>query len=78
MARSQTVAVPAATKPHRPTRRVEKKAPVAAVAFNPAEHHHEIAVTAYHLWLERRDAPNSPEEDWFRAEVEVRSRYQPG
>ena len=78
MARSQTVAVPAATKPHRPTRRVEKKTPVAAVAFNPAEHHHEIAVAAYLIWLERGDAPNSAEENWLRAEAEVRSRYQPG
>ena len=77
MARSQTAAAPAATKPHRPTRRVTKKAPVAAIAFDPGEHHHEIAVAAYLIWLERGDAPHSPEENWLRAEAEVRSRYQP-
>ncbi len=76
MARSQTAAAPAAVKPHRPTRRVTKKAPAVAAEFNPADYHQEIAVAAYLLWLEQGDAPRSPEENWLRAEAEVRSRYQ--
>ena len=74
MARSQTAAAPAKAKPHRPTRRVTKSAPGAVAEFNPAEHHHEIAVAAYHCWLERGDAPGSPDQDWMRAEAQVRSR----
>ena len=73
MARSQTAAPPAKAKSHRPTRRVTKK-PGAVAEFNPAEHHHEIAVAAYHCWLERGDAPGSPDQDWMRAEAQVRSR----
>jgi hypothetical protein len=75
MARSQTAAAPAATKTHRPTGRVTKSSPRAVAKFNPAEHHHEIALAAYHCWLERGDTPGSPEQDWMRAEAQVRSRY---
>ena len=75
MARSQTAAAPAAKKTHRPTSRVAKKTPDAVVAFNPAEHQEEIAVAAYLIWQQRGDGPDSPEENWLRAEVEVRSRY---
>ncbi len=75
MARSQTAVAPAKTKPHRPTRRVPKIAPVEVAEFNPAEHHDEIAVAAYLLWLEGGDAPHSPEENWLKAEQEVRARY---
>jgi len=73
MARSQTAVVPAKTKPHRPTRRVPKMTPVEVAEFNPAEHHDEIAVAAYLIWLS--DAPRSPEENWLKAEQEVRARY---
>ncbi|HEY4358157.1 MAG TPA: DUF2934 domain-containing protein [Acidobacteriaceae bacterium] len=74
MARSQTVAAPAATKPHRPTRRVNQKAPVAVAEFNPDDHQDEIAEAAYHLWLER-NTPVTPEQDWIRAVAIVRGRY---
>ena len=73
MARSQTAVAPAKTKPHRPTRRVPKIAPVEVAEFNPGEHHDEIAVAAYLIWL--GDAPHSPEENWLQAEKEVRARY---
>ena len=76
MARSQTAAAPAATKSHRPTRRVSKKAPAAAGEFNPAEHQQEIAVAAYFIWQEQGSMPCSPEENWFAAEEQVRGRYQ--
>jgi Protein of unknown function (DUF2934) len=75
MARSQTAVAPAKSKPHRPTRRVPKIAPVEVAEFNPAEHHDEIAVAAYLTWLEQRGAPRSPEENWLKAEQEVRARY---
>jgi len=34
--------------------------------------HEEIAVRAYHLWEERGRPIGSPEEDWSRAEKEMR------
>ena len=75
MARSQTAAAPAAKKSHRPTSRVTKKGPVPVVEFNPADHREEIAVAAYLIWQQRGDGSDSPEENWLRAEAEVRSRY---
>jgi hypothetical protein len=78
MARSQTAVAPAKSKQHRPTRRVPKLTPVEVAEFNPVEHHHEIAVSAYLIWLERGDAPHSPEENWLQAEQEVRARYSQG
>ena len=30
---------------------------------------------AYRIWLERADRPGSPEEDWLKAEAEVRAKY---
>jgi hypothetical protein len=35
--------------------------------------HEEIALRAYRLWEERGSPAGSPEEDWFRAEQEIRS-----
>ncbi len=29
----------------------------------------------YRIWLERGDRPGSPEEDWLKAESEVRAKY---
>lgn len=34
----------------------------------------EIARLAYQFWIERGSPIETPEEDWFRAEAEVRSR----
>jgi hypothetical protein len=31
----------------------------------------EIALRAYHIYLERRGAPGNPLEDWIRAEREL-------
>jgi len=35
----------------------------------------EIAQVAYRIWLERADRPGSPEEDWLKADSEVRAKY---
>ena len=35
--------------------------------------HEDIALRAYYLWEERGSPIGSPEEDWFRAEQEIRS-----
>jgi hypothetical protein len=40
-----------------------------------AAHRKEIAQVAYRTWLERADRPGSPEEDWAKAESEVRAKY---
>jgi hypothetical protein len=62
------------SKTHRAPRRAAQSPAAAGGEFNPAEHHHEIAVAAYHCWLERGGAEGSPEEDWMRGEAEVRRR----
>src|SRR5262245_27544563 len=46
------------------------EAPVAA--FQPA--HEEIALQAYLYWEERGCEGGSPEEDWMRAEQELKAR----
>jgi len=65
----------AAIKAPRAPRRTTTTASSAVAVFDPAAYHHEIATAAYHFWLERGDAPGSPEEDWLRAEEHVRNLY---
>ena len=43
--------------------------------FDAAARHHEIAQVAYRNWLERSGGPGSAEEDWLKAEMEVRAIY---
>ena len=60
---------------HRSARGASKKlaaVPDPVPEFDAAAHHEEIAQVAYYKWLERA---GSPEEDWLKAESEVRSRY---
>ena len=45
----------------------EKKAP--AVSVHPTSE--EIALRAYHIYLERNGAPGNPLDDWTRAEREL-------
>ena len=65
-------------KTHRSARTAVRKparaplAPATIPEFDPTEHQAEIAETAYRIWRERI---GSPEEDWRKAEIEVRSRY---
>ena len=37
------------------------------------DNHDEIAALAYGFWLERGTPIGSPEEDWFRAEEELKN-----
>ena len=37
---------------------------------------HDIAVLAYHLWMERGCPIGSPDDDWFRAEAELKNNLQ--
>ncbi len=70
----------AATEPktHRSARSAAKKPARVASAPNPipefdaAAHYEEIAQVAYRNWLERA---GSSEEDWRKAEMEVRAKY---
>lgn len=62
-------------KAHRSPRRVPKLAAAPILEYDPAAHQKEIAQVAYRIWLERADRPGSPEDDWLKAEVEVRARY---
>ncbi len=38
------------------------------------DNHDEIAALAYEFWIQRGSPVGSPEEDWFRAEEELKSR----
>jgi hypothetical protein len=62
-------------KTHRSPRRVPKIPTPPILEYDPAAHQKEIAQVAYRMWLERADRPGSPEDDWLKAEVEVRARY---
>jgi len=51
----------------------------AAMAFEPVRvastaEHEEIAMLAYSYWEARGCPHGSPDEDWFRAEMELRQR----
>jgi hypothetical protein len=79
MPKAQTAPAPSTEpKTHRGARTAARKparapsAPAAIPEFDPTAHQAEIAETAYRIWLERT---GSPEEDWRKAEIEVRSRY---
>lgn len=62
-------------KAHRSPRRVSKGAPAPVLEYDATGHQKEIAQVAYRIWLERADRPGSPEDDWLKAEAEVRARY---
>jgi hypothetical protein len=66
-------------KTHRSSRRVPKSAPAPTLelGYDAKAHQKEIAQVAYRIWLERADRPGSPEDDWLKAEAEVRARYVP-
>jgi hypothetical protein len=61
-------------KTHRRARTPGKKPArvPSAPEFDAAAHHDEIAETAYFHWLERT---GSAEENWLKAELEVRAKY---
>ncbi len=56
MAKTRTTASPVARKP-----RAAKKLPT----------QEQIALRAYHIYLERNGAPGDPHADWLRAEHEL-------
>ena len=49
---------------------IAPKSRKASVA-RPAPTHDEIALRAYHIYLQRNGVPGSPFEDWKRAEQEL-------
>jgi hypothetical protein len=63
--------VPTAQEKPTPT----SSAPTPSLHFDAALYRKEIAQVAYRIWLERADRPGSPEEDWVKAESEVRAKY---
>jgi len=52
-----------------------KTAMIEADQFSPTGD--AIAVLAYRLWTERDRPTGSPEEDWFRAECEIKHNGTP-
>ena len=53
-----------------------KTAMIEADQFSPTGD--AIALLAYRLWTERDRLIGSPEEDWFRAECEIKHDRTPG
>ena len=68
---------PAEPKAQRSPRRATPRVPAAppVPSFDAVAHQKEIAQVAYRIWLERADRPGSPEEDWLKAEAEVRAKH---
>ncbi|MDW8130791.1 MAG: DUF2934 domain-containing protein [Bryobacterales bacterium] len=67
-----------------PVRRTRTRKAAAVTAANggvksqaspPEIPREEIEKLAYFYWLERGGQGGSPEDDWFRAEAELRRRY---
>jgi hypothetical protein len=74
MAITRTRTAPAEPKVHRTTRKTQS-AQAPTPVFDLAAHQKEIAQVAYRIWLERADRPGSPEDDWLKAEAEIRAKY---
>lgn len=75
MAKAKTAVDPTAKK--KPATKTAKKA-AGAVEFQAAtsvDLSEEIRQRAYELYAERGFTNGNPEEDWLRAESEVRARY---
>jgi len=62
----------------RPKRVVRKRRAVPEAGAGPVIEHDEIARLAYDYWEARGRNGGSPEEDWFRAEGELKARRAAG
>ena len=51
--------------------------PKVASAKKTAPTHEEIALRAYHIFLERHGATGDPHSDWLRAEAELTAPTKP-
>jgi hypothetical protein len=65
----------------KPNQHVDNAATVKAASskadqFSPTGD--DISVVAYRFWTERDRPIGSPEEDWFRAECEIKHNRTPG
>ena len=61
-----------ADTPEKPALKSEKEAPSAASSNGREPSHEDIRALAHSYWLARGCEGGSPEEDWRRAEVELR------
>jgi hypothetical protein len=48
--------------------------PAATFDVDLNQYHDEVARLAYHLWLERGGVHGNPEEDWFRAQEQLKQQ----
>ncbi len=63
---------PATPKPRKRTTKKEVTSPSASPSLSPS--HEEIARLAEKYWAERGWPQGSPEQDWLRAEQELRGK----
>ena len=60
------VSVPAAAK-------IKAETPLAKTTYSKEEFHKKVTEKAYELYLQRKGAPGSAEEDWAKAEKIVKA-----
>jgi len=58
----------------KPRKTATKKTGIAMVPNPPAVSHDEVAKLAHRYWAERGHQHGTHEEDWFRAEQELRGK----
>jgi hypothetical protein len=76
MAKAKTAADPTATKKKSPAKSTKNgSSSVETQAASSVDLAEEIRQRAYELYAERGFTNGNPEEDWLRAEAEVRARY---
>jgi hypothetical protein len=69
-----TEVVKKAKAPAKPRKAVPKKTGIAVVPNPVNVSHEEVAELAHRFWAERGHQHGKPEDDWFRAEQELRSK----
>ena len=75
--RTRKTAEETPVKRHRAAKKAVEPKAVAAAAFAGTSHptsYHQVAELAYSYWERRGFQGGSPEDDWFRAEGELRIR----
>ena len=63
-----------AKAPSKPRKTATKKTGIAVVPDQTPVSHEEVAKLAHRFWAERGHQHGKPEDDWFRAEQELRGK----
>lgn len=69
-----TEIVKKAKAPAKPRKTAAKKSEVVEITKQTSVSHEEVAKLAHRFWAERGHQHGKPEDDWFRAEQELRGK----